>query len=37
MGNQWKVIWPGALLVVTIFLVIIGIITGKIDPEALMI
>jgi len=37
MGNQWKVIWPGALLVVTIFLVIIGIITGKIDPESLMI
>jgi hypothetical protein len=37
MGNQWKVIWPGALLVVTIFLVIIGIITGIIDPEALMI
>ena len=37
MGNQWKVIWPGALLVMVIFLVIIGIITGKIDPEVLMI
>ena len=37
MGNQWKVIWPGALLVIAIFLVIVGIITGLIDPEALMI
>ena len=37
MGNQWKVIWPGALLVVAIFIVVISIITGIIDPEILMI
>ena len=37
MGSQWKVIWPGAILVISIFLVIAGIILGLIDPKALMI
>ncbi len=37
MGNQWKVIWPGALVVLCIFAVIIGIISGVIDPQNLMI
>ena len=37
MGNQWKVIWPGALVVLSIFAVVIGIISGVIDPKNLMI
>ena len=36
MGNQWKVIWPAALFVVSIFLVILGIMAGLIDPKVLM-
>jgi len=37
MGNQWKVIWPGAIVVLTIFAVVIGIVSGLIDPKVLMI
>tara|TARA_B100000029_G_scaffold370620_1_gene364466 strand:- start:44 stop:160 length:117 start_codon:yes stop_codon:yes gene_type:complete len=37
MGSQWKIIWPGALVVISIFLVVVGIIAGWIDPKILMI
>ena len=35
--EQLKFIWPAALIVVGVFVVVIGIATGLIDPEALMI
>ncbi len=37
MGDQWKVIWPGAILIFAIFAVVVGIISGLIDPKSLMI
>ncbi len=35
MGDQWKVIWPGAVVVLLVFAVVIGIMLGLIDPEFL--
>ncbi len=37
MGSQWKVIWPGAIVVLVIFVVVVGIMIGLIDPKVLMI
>lgn len=34
--DQWKVIWPGALVVGLVFVVLIGIMAGFIDPKLLM-
>ena len=36
MGDQWKVIWPGALVVLVVFFVVIAIMLGLIDPKVLM-
>ena len=35
--NQIKFIWPVALVVITAFLMMIGIVGGFIDPKILMI